>query len=45
MPVDETQLELALTDLHQQIKPNFKSTATLYNINRTTLRRHFLSHQ
>ena len=45
MPVDETQLELALADLRQQIKPNFKGTATLYNINRTTLRWHFLGHQ
>ena len=45
MPVDESQLELALTDLCQQIKPNFKSTATLYNINRTILRGRFLSHQ
>jgi hypothetical protein len=45
MPVDETQLELALADLRQQIKPNFKGTATLYNINWTILSQRFLGHQ
>jgi Tc5 transposase DNA-binding domain len=45
MPVDETKLELALADLCQQLKPNFKGTAILHNVNRTTLRRRFLGHQ
>jgi hypothetical protein len=45
MPVDETKLELALADLRQQIKPNFKGTTTLYNINWTILCQCFLGHQ
>jgi hypothetical protein len=43
MPVDEIQLDLALADLRRQIKPNFKGTANLYNVDRTTLHRRFLA--